>query len=53
MLAGGGLDSKSKAVGMWTLPSKVLALDCLRSASGNVLVAVGCQDGSVAAFDTA
>jgi len=52
MLAGGGLDSKSKAVGMWTLPSKVLALDCIRSDAGNVLVAVGCQDGNVAAFDT-
>merc|ERR1711933_487050 len=51
-LGAGKIDSKSKAVGMWTLPNKVFALDCVRSVAGNMLVAVGCQDGSVAAFDT-
>jgi len=51
-LAGGGLEPKSRALGVWSLPSKVLALDCIRSAGGKLLVAVGCQDGNVAAFDT-
>jgi len=52
MLAGGRMDSKSAAVGTWSLPSPVLSLDCICTASGHPLVAVGCKDGSVAAFDT-
>merc|ERR1712032_485456 len=31
MLSGGALDSKTKPVGMWTLPSGVLSVDCVQS----------------------
>jgi len=46
-----GKDAKSKVVGQWTLRAAVMCVTCTTSARGNLLVAVGCEDGKVAAFD--
>eukprot|EP00434_Breviolum_minutum_P024159 symbB.v1.2.021328.t1/scaffold1838.1/size108694/8 len=42
---------KATAKGMWTLPSKVVSLDCLVCPDSISLVAAGCADGRAAVFD--
>jgi len=48
-----GVDVKPKAVGQWSLRAPVSSVTCTQSAGGHLLVACGCEDGHVAAFDTA
>merc|ERR1712192_155757 len=47
-----GKDAKPKAIGEWTLPSMVTALHAIPSQKGHLLIGVGCENGSVACFDT-
>merc|ERR1712186_305253 len=46
-----GSGQRPKAIGQWTLPGKVTALHAIPSRKGNLLVAAGCENGQVAAFD--
>jgi len=48
-----GPATKPTVVGTWELPSNILSISCITSAGGSLLVAVGCEDGKVAALDTA
>jgi len=47
-----GLSEKPKVVAQWTMPSNITALACCGTSKGHILVAAGCLNGSVAAFDT-
>jgi len=47
-----GLAERQAAIGQWTLSANVTAMHCTSTRKGNLLVAVGCLDGKVAAFDT-
>mmetsp|Transcript_69367 Transcript_69367/g.206597 ORF Transcript_69367/g.206597 Transcript_69367/m.206597 type:complete len:693 (-) Transcript_69367:122-2200(-) len=47
-----GNDYKPKGVGSWTLRSRITALHCTETRKGHVLVACGCENGNLAAFDT-
>lgn len=47
-----GPATKAKAVAQWNLREPIIGLDSVASLKGHALVAVGCGDGRVAAFDT-
>lgn len=46
-----GPESKPKAIGEWGLKDKVTSINCVQSAKGNTLTAVGCANGQIACFD--
>jgi len=47
-----GLDYKPKAVASWSLGSPITSLNCTETGKGHLLVAAGCMNGKVAAFDS-
>ncbi|CAE7548117.1 SEC63 [Symbiodinium sp. CCMP2456] len=47
-----GQDYKPKAVASWTLGSPITSLHCTETGKGHLLVAAGCMNGKVAAFDS-
>lgn len=47
-----GPDYKPSTVGSWTLRGRITALHCTETRKGHVLVACGCENGHLAAFDT-
>jgi len=47
-----GKDAKFTGVGSWTLKSRVTAINCTTSMQDHLLVAIGTDNGMVAAFDT-
>lgn len=47
-----GPDYKPKAIASWSLGSSITALHCTETGKGHILVAAGCIDGKVAAFDS-
>ncbi|CAE8591089.1 unnamed protein product [Polarella glacialis] len=47
-----GVDYKPKAIASWSLGSPITALHCTQTGRGHLLVAAGCLNGKVAAFDS-
>lgn len=47
-----GVNAKPAVLGSWTLRAKVTSIGCATTSRGNIIVAVGCEDGKVAALDT-
>ncbi|CAE7180087.1 Sec63 [Symbiodinium pilosum] len=47
-----GPDHKPKAVASWSLGSPITSLHCTETGKGHLLVAAGCMNGKVAAFDS-
>merc|ERR1712061_913536 len=47
-----GVDYKPKAVGSWTMRDNITSLHVTESRRGHLLVAAGCANGSLVAFDT-
>mmetsp|Transcript_3586 Transcript_3586/g.6311 ORF Transcript_3586/g.6311 Transcript_3586/m.6311 type:complete len:594 (-) Transcript_3586:292-2073(-) len=47
-----GKDYKPKAVASWSLGAAITSLDCTATGKGHLLVAAGCMNGKVAAFDS-
>jgi len=47
-----GVDYKPKAIASWSLGSPITALHCTQTGKGHLLVAAGCLNGKVAAFDS-
>lgn len=47
-----GSDHKPKAVGSWRLRASITALHTTETSKGHVLVACGCENGELAAFDS-
>lgn len=47
-----GPDYKPKAIASWSLGSPITAMHCTATGKGHLLVAAGCLNGKVAAFDS-
>jgi len=47
-----GIDYKPKTLGSWTLRANITSMHCTETGKGHLLVAAGCENGSIAAFDT-